>query len=84
MVKFVKFIAHHSGITFCSRLHNALKKPDQVLKLNNRDVNKPAWVGIAQHEWSANTGSADTVKTLGAVVSIASALPILIQLACGL
>jgi hypothetical protein len=60
-----------------------LQKPAAALKQLNRDLNQPAWVAIAQQEWTAKTSWADTVKTLGTVVSIANALPKLIHLACG-
>jgi hypothetical protein len=60
-----------------------LQKPAAALKRLNRDLNQPAWVAVAQQEWSAKTSWADTVKTLGTVVSIANALPKLIHLACG-
>jgi len=39
---------------------------------------------MAQQEWSATTSWADTVNTLDTVVSIATALPTLIPLDCGL
>ena len=61
-----------------------VQKPAAALKRLNRNLNQPAWVAIAQQEWSATTSWADTVNTLGTVVSIATALPTLISLACGL
>ena len=48
----------------------------------NRNLYQSAWVAIAQQEWSATTSWADTVNTLGKVVSIATALLSLILLAC--
>jgi hypothetical protein len=61
-----------------------VQKPAAALKRLNRNLNQPAWVAMAQQEWSATTSWADTVNTLGTVVSIATALPTLIPLACGL
>ena len=61
-----------------------VQKPAAALKRLNRNLNQPAWVAMAQQEWSATTSWADTVNTLGTVVSIATALPTLISLACGL
>jgi hypothetical protein len=61
-----------------------VQKPAAALKRLNRTLNQPAWVAVAQQEWSATTSWADTVNTLGTVVSIATALPTLIPLACGL
>ncbi len=61
-----------------------VQKPAAAQKRRNRNLNQPAWVAIAQQEWSATTRWADTVNTLGTVVSIATALPKLIPLACGL
>lgn len=61
-----------------------VQKPAAALKRLNRNLNQAAWVAIAQQEWSATTSWADTVNTLGTVVSIATALPTLIPLACGL
>jgi len=61
-----------------------LQKPTAALKRLNRNLNQPAWIAIAQQEWSATTSWADTVNTFGTVVSIATALPTLIPLACGL
>lgn len=61
-----------------------VQKSAAALKRLNRNLNQPAWVAMAQQEWSATTSWADTVNTLGTVVSIAAALPTLISLACGL
>ena len=61
-----------------------VQKPAAALMRLNRKLNQPAWVAIAQQEWSAPTSWADTVNTLGTVVSMATALPTLIPLACGL
>ena len=61
-----------------------VQKPAAALKRLNRNLNQPAWVAIAQQEWSATTSWADTLNTLGTVVSIATTLPTLIPLACGL
>ncbi len=61
-----------------------VQKPAAALKRLNRNLNQPASVAIAQQEWSATTSWADTVNTLGTVVSIATALPTLIPMACGL
>ena len=58
--------------------------PAAALMRLNRRLHQPAWVAIPQHEWSATTSWADTVNTLGTVVSIAISLSTLIPLACGL
>jgi hypothetical protein len=60
-----------------------LQKPAAALKRLNHTLGEPSWVAIAQQEWSANTTWADTVNTFGTLVSIASALPTLIRMACG-
>jgi len=60
-----------------------LQKRAAALKRLNHTLREPSWVAIAQQEWSANTTWADTVNTFGTLVSIASALPTLIRMACG-
>lgn len=60
-----------------------VQKPAAALKRLNRTLNPPSWVAAAQKEWSGTTSWADTVNTIGTVVSICTALQTLIPLACG-
>jgi hypothetical protein len=59
------------------------QKPASALNHLKHTLGEPSSVPIAKQEWSANTTWADTVNTFGTLVSIASALPTLIQLTCG-
>lgn len=60
------------------------RKPAAVLNELNRALQKPDWLATAREQWTPTTTWADTLTTLGTIISIATALPPLIHLACGL